>query len=79
MQKDPSKKSKDKLRVDSFSGYDHSHKLNKIVEKQKVVDKNNNRYYEKITDLETKEVIHECNEKLSDHQGHGYAKHKKKP
>ncbi len=77
-QKDPSKKSKDKLRVDSFSGYERSHMLNKIVEKQKVIDKNNNRYHEKIIDPDTKEVIHECNEKLSDHKNHGYAKLKKK-
>ncbi|HET6515412.1 MAG TPA: hypothetical protein VFG09_09665 [Thermodesulfovibrionales bacterium] len=78
-QKDLSKKSKDKLRVDSLSGYEHCHRLNKIVEKQKVIDKNNNLYHEKITDPQTKEVIHQCNEKLSDHRGHGQAKHKKKP
>lgn len=78
-QRDLSKKSEDKLRVDSFSGYEHSHKLNKLVEKKRLIDKNDNRYHEKVTDPDTKEIIHECDEKLSEHQARGYAKFKKVP
>lgn len=42
-----------------------------------IVDRENNRYFEKITDKEKNEVIHECDESLSDHFGHGDAKKKK--
>lgn len=76
-QKDPSKKSKDKVRVDTYAGYEHSYKLNKIVEKKRTIDKNNDRYTELVTDPDTKEIIHKCNEKHSEHRGHGYAKFKK--
>jgi hypothetical protein len=33
-----------------------------------------NRYSEKVTLCETEEVIHECDEPLTDHRGHGSAK-----
>lgn len=38
-----------------------------------------NWYSEKVTDTETGEVIHECNEPLDQHQGHGAAKSKSPP
>jgi hypothetical protein len=31
-------------------------------------------YFERITDLETGKVIHECSESLEKHTGHGTAK-----
>lgn len=42
-----------------------------IVERH--IDRDRNAYYEKVSD-ENGNVIHFCEEKLSDHQGHGSAK-----
>ncbi len=39
-------------------------------------DRDNNQYSEKVTDLTTNEIIHETNEPLDQHQGHGSAKNK---
>lgn len=49
-------------------------KENRWVKKERVIDRNNNRYYENIKDPITDEVIHECNEPLSEHFAHGSAK-----
>jgi hypothetical protein len=38
------------------------------------IDRDNNRYHEKVTDPITKEIIHETDEPLDQHQGHGSAK-----
>jgi len=40
----------------------------------RVRDKKNDRYRETITDPKKGQVIHHCDEKLSDHHGHGSAK-----
>lgn len=50
----------------------------KFVDKQRKIDRENDRYYEKISDIETEEIIHECSEPLSEHFGHGSDKHSKK-
>ena len=78
-QKNPARRSREKLRVDTFTGYQHSHSLGRMVKKERIIDKDNDQYYEKITDPETEKIVHECKEKLSEHQNHGYAKNKKKP
>jgi len=41
----------------------------------RVIDRENNRYLETITDPDTGEVVHHCEEPLIDHRGHGSAKH----
>ena len=41
------------------------------------IDRENDHYQEKITDAETGEVIHESDEPLSKHWGHGSAKNEK--
>lgn len=52
----------------------------RIMDKTRLIDKDNDIYHEKIVDPKTKEIIHECTEPLSRHQGHGSAKHTtKKP
>ena len=58
------------------SGQERSVSLNKWVDKQRVIDRENNRYYEKVTDIETGEIIHECEELLTEHLGHGSDKKK---
>ena len=40
------------------------------------IDRDNDHYHEKVTDPETGEIIHESDEPLSEHQGHGSAKTK---
>ena len=49
----------------------------KPVRRFKLIDRENNRYKEVVTDLTTGEVTHRCEEPLSEHQNHGSAKYKK--
>lgn len=76
--KDPNLPSKKKVRVEFFDGYEWSVALEKHVKKSKLIDKRENKYKEKIEDPDTGKIIHECEEPLSNHQGHGYAKFKDK-
>lgn len=55
-------------------GVDYSKTLEKFVNKDRIIDRENDRYYEKVKDPDTGEVLHECQEKLSEHIGHGSAK-----
>ncbi len=43
------------------------------VQRAMHVDREANRYTEKVTDPDTGAVIHECDEPLSEHRGHGSA------
>ena len=54
-----------------------SHRLGKHVLREQVIDRDNNRYFEKITDYESGEIIHHNEEPLTEHRGHGTAKVKK--
>lgn len=56
----------------------YSHSLGKNVLHERVIDRDNDRYVEKVTDFETGEVIHYKEEPLSEHRGHGSAKVKKR-
>lgn len=44
---------------------------------ERLIDKDNDLYIEKITNMETGEIVREVTEPLSLHQGRGSAKHKK--
>lgn len=57
-----------------MSGFERSVRTGRMVEKQSFFDKDTDRRYERITDVETGEVLHECDHKLTDHKGHGSAK-----
>lgn len=59
-----------------FSGEDLSTSQNKWMIKERIIDRKKDEYYEKVSDLETGEVIHDCNEPLTSHFGHGSAKYK---
>lgn len=63
--------------VEDLAVPDYSRSLDKVVHRERVIDRDNDRYFEKITDYESGEVIHHCEEPLSQHQGHGNAKLKK--
>ncbi len=76
--KDPKFPSRKKVRVEFFDGFEWSVKYEKFVMKTVLRDKREDKYIEKVTDPDTGEILHECVEPLSKHQGHGYAKFKKK-
>jgi hypothetical protein len=44
---------------------------------ERIIDRDNNLYVEKVKDMKTGNVIKEVSERLSDHQGHGTAKSRK--
>ena len=58
------------------TGQDWSVSLNRWVTKHRIVDRDADRYLEFVVDDETGDILHECEEKLSDHQGRGLAKKK---
>ena len=62
--------------VEDLSMPDYSYSRGKHVHRQRVIDRDKDHYFEKITDYETGEVIHHCEEPLSQHRGHGDAKRK---
>lgn len=71
--KEPGKK---KPFLETRSEPSHSHKLGKHVHHERVIDRRNDQYFEQVTDYESGEVLHHCNEALSDHTWHGSAKPK---
>jgi DNA-directed RNA polymerase subunit M/transcription elongation factor TFIIS len=52
-------------------GQDLWRKMAKWVHLERVMDRENNRYHERVVDPATGEIIHECEEPLSEHRGHG--------
>ena len=69
--KDPALPSRKRDRIRFFSGDDRRHAQGDWVEKERVIDRNNNRYYDRVVDKATGEVIHQTEEPLSEHKGHG--------
>lgn len=55
-------------------GWEQSHLAKDGVNKTRIFDKENNKYMEKVEDYRTGKILHKCEEKLSDHIGHGSAK-----
>lgn len=76
--KNPKKAGRTKIVAEGFSGYEFSHSRQKIIAKQRFIDRAGDVYSETVTDIETGEVIHQCEEPLSQHTNHGTAKHKLK-
>ncbi len=74
--KDSNFNSKRNPRYDLFAGDDLRKSDGKWMKKTRIIDKNNNKYIEKVIDPETGEIVHENEEPLSDHYGHGSAKTK---
>jgi hypothetical protein len=72
--KHPKRTGKKKVGFESFSGDELHKKTRKWFKKERLVDHDNDRYMEKITDPVTGEVVRFCDEPLSQHQGHGSAK-----
>jgi len=60
-----------------IEGYDRpslSRKTGRWMRKEMRVDRRNNLYQDRVTDPETGEIVHEEDEPLTDHRGHGSAK-----
>jgi PHP family Zn ribbon phosphoesterase len=64
--------------VEDISKPDYSHIRQKLVHKSRLIDRDNDTYREEVKDYQTGEIIHFCEEPLSEHSGHGSAKSKKK-
>lgn len=64
--------------IENLNIPDHCLNLNKTVNKVRMIDRDNDLYFEKITNYETGEIIHLSEEPLSQHQGHGSAKNRLK-
>ena len=56
------------------SGSSFSVRLKRWMRRTRVIDRENDRYAEKVVDPLTGETVHHCDEPLSAHQGHGSAK-----
>lgn len=56
------------------AGEEKSISRKKFVEKIRKIDRASNEYFERVTDPETGEIIHQCSEPLTKHLGHGSAK-----
>jgi phage FluMu protein Com len=65
-----------KPRKETLYGDDLHRTENKWRDKIRIIDRENDHYYEKIVNKETGEIIHECDEPLSEHWSHGSAKRK---
>jgi DNA-directed RNA polymerase subunit RPC12/RpoP len=76
--KRPSLPSAMKLRSKTYSGVEYNHQKGKLVRVHRTIDKDNDRYIERVVDMQTEEVLHECDEPLSRHTNHGTAKKKTK-
>lgn len=72
----PARPSKKRAAEHFISGADIRRSTGELVEKIRHIDRENDRYYEKVTD-EAGVVLHHVDEPLSEHWGHGSAKFKK--
>jgi len=60
----------------SSFGDPFSHGTGRWVKKERRIDRASDRYVERVTDPVTGEIVHECDELLSEHRGHGSVKPK---
>lgn len=71
--KDKNFNSKKNPRYEFFEGDDLRKSDGKWMQKRRIIDKTNDNYLEKVVDPETGDVVHSCEEPLSEHFGHGAA------
>lgn len=65
--------------IEERSGSDLYRKTGKIMDRSITIDRQHDLYKEIIKDPRTGEIVHCCEEPLSQHIGHGDTKHKKQP
>ena len=73
--KDPSLRSKDKVRKEFFYGSQERKSVGDYIYKERELDRDENRYRELVREQGGK-IIHEIDHPLSEHTGHGSAKFK---
>jgi hypothetical protein len=73
---DPSLTGKERVRLDEITGEQLNRGSGKWVQKEWWIDRDHNPpwYYERITDIDTGEVLRICSQPLSEHRGRGSAK-----
>ena len=59
--------------IEQKVGDDLHRKSGRWMRLERVIDRAKNWYREVVTDRETGKIVHECDEPLSDHRGHGAA------
>jgi DNA-directed RNA polymerase subunit RPC12/RpoP len=60
--------------LEHLSRADFFRKAGKWVQKVRRINRRDDRYFEEVIDPETGDVIHRCDEPLSEHRDHGSAK-----
>ena len=60
--------------IEEISGDVYSHSLGRMVRIRRLIDRRRDWYYERVMDPETRQVLREVEEPLSQHQGRGSAK-----
>jgi hypothetical protein len=65
--------------LEEISRDDWSRSRGRWVQLDRTIDRLNDRYTERVIDPESEEVIHHCDEPLSQHQGHGSARKQPTP
>ena len=62
--------------AEGLSGDDFSRSDGRWMKKERLVDRQNDRYFERVVDPSTGEVVHYTDHRLGDHRGFGSAKEK---
>ena len=75
--KNPNFNSKRNPRYEFFQGDDFSYSDQKWMKKTRVIDKDNDKYFEVVVDPDTNEQVYLCEEPLSKHTGRGSDKYNK--
>jgi hypothetical protein len=60
--------------VEELSGDVYSQSLGRMVRIHRIIDRRRDAYYERVLDPETREVLREVDEALTEHRGRGSAK-----
>jgi hypothetical protein len=63
-----------KTPVESKQGDELSVGTGRWVRVHRIIDRRRNLYYEKVHDPDTREILHEVEEPLTEHRGHGSAR-----
>lgn len=67
---------KAKFKLEETKGQVWSNSLDRWVSIHRIISRELDLYYELVVDEDTGDILRECEEKLSDHQGRGSAKSK---
>ena len=60
--------------VEGFTGDDFHRKSGRWMHKVQMVDRESNRYFKEVVDPVSNEIVRRCEERLTEHRGHGDAK-----